>query len=403
MKILMVNDTIEFIGGAETYFHNLSKSLNEKGCEIITLSEEPKKQKNFSYIKKQYYSKMYPDGKFKYAISRFWNIYARKKMKEIIKIEDPDIIHFHNVFSRLSPSVIFEATKHKPTVITIHDTRFDCPNFMYLDKNFNVCNRTFGFKCLLMQDVPLHIFFYQYLRNFLYRKALEKVDAIITLNEFVKNKLKLLIKNKDIFVQLLFVPYSPNILKIKRENFILFVGRIEHYKGLEYLIKAMSIVNKHFDVHLVVAGDGKERKKMENLANEINVNIKFLGKVTHNKILELYKKACIVCVPSLMDNSPLVVYEAMSCGAPIIASNVGGIRDLINNNTDGLLVKPKNSKEIAEKIMLLLHNKKLREKIGNNAQKKAKKEFNKEKHVNKILEIYSFAIEKFKRKYRKNK
>ncbi|MEM2768730.1 MAG: glycosyltransferase family 4 protein [Candidatus Pacearchaeota archaeon] len=396
MKILMVNDMIEFIGGAETYFHNLSKSLNEKGCEIITLSEEPKKQENFSYIKKQYYSKMYPDRKFKYAISRFWNIYARRKMKEIIKIEDPDIVHFHNVFSRLSPSVIFEATKYKPTVITIHDTRFDCPNFMYLDKNFNVCNRTFGFKCLLARDVSLHIFFYQYLRNFLYRKALEKVDAIITLNEFVKNKLKLLIKNKDIFVQLLFAPLTPNILKIKRENFILFVGRIEHYKGLEYLIKAMSIVNKHFDVPLVVAGDGKERQKMENLANEINVNIKFLGKVTHNKILELYQKACIVCVPSLMDNSPLVVYEAMSYGAPIIASNVGGIRDLINNNTDGLLVKPKNSKEIAEKIMLLLRNKKLREKIGNNAQKKAKKEFNKEKHVNKILEIYSFAIEKFK-------
>lgn len=397
MKILMVNDTIPFIGGAETYLHNLSKALNEKGHEIITLSEKPNKEENFPYIKKQYFAKTYPDGRFNYPISRYWNIYAKKKITEIIKSENPDVVHFHNVFSRLSPSTIFEASKYKPTVLTVHDTRFDWPKFMYLDKNLDIFPGTFEFKCLFKGEVNPFMFFYQYTRNFLYRKTLENVDAIIALNNFVKNKLKMLIKSDNIFVQPLFIE-MPNLSYIKRENFILFAGRIEYYKGLKYLIKAMKRVNEIFDIPLIVAGDGKERKEIEELAKKINIKAKFIGKVKHGDMLKLYQKASIVCVPSLADNSPITIYEAMSCGVPVIASNVCGIPDLINNGIDGFLAKPKNSDEIAETIMMLLNDEKLMEKIGKNARKKAEKEFNKEKHINKILEIYNFAIKNFKKK-----
>ncbi|MEM4271252.1 MAG: glycosyltransferase family 4 protein [Candidatus Pacearchaeota archaeon] len=187
MKILIVNDTISFIGGAETYLHNLSKALNEKGHEIITLSEKPNKEEIFPYIKKQYFSKTYPDEKFNCPISRYWNVYAKKKIREVIKSENPEVVHFHNVFSRLSPVAISEATKYKPTILTVHDTRFDWPKFMYLDKNFDIYPGTFGFKCLFNGEVNPFMFLYQYTRNFLYRKALNKVNAIITLNNFVKN------------------------------------------------------------------------------------------------------------------------------------------------------------------------------------------------------------------------
>jgi len=398
MKILMVNDTIPFIGGAETYLHNLSKALDEKGHEIITLSEKPDKEENFTYIKKQYFAKTYPDKKINYAVSRYWNVYAKEKIRKIIKEENPDIIHFHNVFARLSPSVILEATKYKPTVLTVHDTRFDWHRFMYLDKNFDIYPGTFGVKCLFNGEVNPFMFLYQYTRNFLYRKALNKIDAIITLNNFVKNKLNMLIKNRDVFIQPLFIPEMPNILDIKKENFILFAGRIEEYKGLKYLIHAMKIVNEKFDASLIIAGEGKEKKELEELTKKINIKAKFIGKVKHDDMLKLYQKASIVCVPSLADNSPMTIYEAMSCGTPVIASNVCGIPDLINDGIDGFLAKPKNSEEIAEKIMVLLGDEKLRKKIGENARNKTEKEFSKEKHINKILEIYNFAIEKFKKK-----
>ncbi len=398
MKILIVNDTIPFIGGAETYLHNLSNALNEKGHEIITLSEKPDKEEIFPHIKKQYFSKTYPDKKFNCPVSRYWNIYAKKKIREIIKSENPDVVHFHNVFSRLSPAVISEASKYKPTVLTVHDTRFDWPKFMYLDKNFDIYPGTFGFKCLFNGEVNPFMFFYQYTRNFLYRRSLEKINAIITLNNFVKNKLEKLIKNDNIFIKPLFIPEMSDLSDAERENFILFAGRIEYYKGLKYLIKAMKIVNEKFDIPLIIAGDGKEKKELEELAKKINVTAKFIGKVKHDEMLKLYQKAGIVCVPSLADNSPMIIYEAMSCGAPVIASNVCGIPDLINDGIDGFLVKPKNSEEIAEKIIILLSDEKLRKKIEKNAKNKSEKEFSKEKHINSILEIYNFAIEKFKKK-----
>lgn len=397
MKILMVNDTIPFIGGAETYLHNLSNALNEKGHEIISLSEKPDKEENFSYIKKCFFAKTYNDKKFNYPISRYWNVHAKKTIREVIKSENPDVIHFHNVFARLSPAVIFEASKYKPTILTVHDTRFDWPKFAYLDKNFDIYPGTFGFKCLFNKEVNPFMFFYQYTRNFLYRKAFKKIDAIITLNNFVKNKLKMLIKNDDIFIQPLFIE-MPNLSYEEKENFILFAGRIEYYKGLKYLIKAMKIINEKVDITLIIAGDGKERKKMEELSEKINIKAKFIGKVKHEDMSRLYQKAAIVCVPSLADNSPITIYEAMSYGVPVIASNVCGISDLINDGVDGFLVKPKNSSEIAKKIMTLLSDEKLRKTMGRNARIKAEKEFNKEKHINKILEIYNFAIKKFKKK-----
>lgn len=219
------------------------------------------------------------------------------------------------------------------------------------------------------------------------------------LNNFIKFKLKNLINNKNIFVLPYFIPEVKQILKeIERENFILFAGRIEYYKGLKNLIYALKLVNKKMDVHLIVAGDGREKKEMEDLARKINAKVRFLGKVNHKDMLELYQRAGIVCVPSRADNSPVVIYEAMMYGTPVVASNVGGIPDLVDDGVTGFLFNANDSMEMAEKITRILENSKLREQMSENARIKAKKEFSKDKHIKEILNIYRHSIEEYKNK-----
>jgi len=395
MKILFVNDFLEVKGGAEVYIHTLAKALKENGIEIITFTTKPSTQfKIPSYIKKAYFTQTYKLDTKDFALSRLWNIHAKRKIKEIIKKERPHLIHFHNVLARLSPSVIYEAQKHVPVLITIHDTRFDCATFMKLHtKKQQICDHNFGFKCLTSGCIDMKLFIYQFLRNFLFRKSIKKADILISPSTFVKKVLERM-KNKKVIVITNCIDiklFESTKNNVEGNNRILFVGRIEKYKGLQYLLTAIKKVTFYYpQVKLIVAGEGNDEHLMKKITKELDIekNVKFLGKVDHDKLISLYKQVDIVCIPSLADNSPLTVYEGMGAGKIVIASKVGGIPDLIEHNITGFLFTPKEPKLLSDIIIRVLSNKDLMKKIRENAKTKARRDFDIEPHINKILSIY---------------
>jgi glycosyltransferase involved in cell wall biosynthesis len=203
--------------------------------------------------------------------------------------------------------------------------------------------------------------------------------------------------------------FNPNInsekmrkkyLPLSDRYLISFIGRLVPQKGVDVLIKAIPQINTFFKncIYLIV-GNGNHRKKLESLVRTLNVkNVVFTGAVQHSRIPEFISASDIIILPSLgAEGRPRVILEAMACGKSIVATKVGGIKDLIIDGKTGFLVEEGNAQKIAEMINSLLKNKKLREEIGKNAYKFIKNKFTWERVGNETLRIYNKAISSYMR------
>lgn len=166
------------------------------------------------------------------------------------------------------------------------------------------------------------------------------------------------------------------------------VGRLVPVKGHEFLIKAAKyIISKYPEAFFVFTGDGPLEQNLKKQALElgINNNIIFLGwRSDVSKIISVYD---IFVLPSLNEGMGRVLAEAMALGKPIVASNVGGIPDLVTHGKNGFLVPARNSEKLAKYIQILIEDKEKKEKMGQTG-KEMVKNFSKEKMVEKIVNLY---------------
>lgn len=153
--------------------------------------------------------------------------------------------------------------------------------------------------------------------------------------------------------------------KVKRPIKLISTGRLIKRKGYNYLVGALR--NLGDDFSLTLAGGGDEKDSLKLLAKELKVKVKFLGEVDHKKIALLLKEADIFVLPSLNEGMSNSVLEAMACGLPIIATNTGGSKELLNKNGMMVAKKSKESlkgaldKYIKNKQLIEVHGKKSRE------------------------------------------
>jgi len=156
-----------------------------------------------------------------------------------------------------------------------------------------------------------------------------------------------------------------NIVKTNHlnEKTILFIGRLEHRKGVKYLLKAFALLNKHNqDIKLIIAGDGPNREKLEQIAKDLKLNnVEFLGYISDNKKLELLAEADLFCSPALFGESfGIVLLEAMASRTVTVAGNNSGYIDVMKGLGVVSIVKPQDTDEFARRIELLLNEKDLR-------------------------------------------
>ncbi len=154
--------------------------------------------------------------------------------------------------------------------------------------------------------------------------------------------------------------------KTKTENNILtlgYLGRISNEKGLEYLISASNILNKkNIDHNLIIAGDTSDlrfKKYINHLKKISNQNTNFVGNLSEKEKDEFYKKIDIFILPSInsFEAFGIVQLEAMSYGIPVIASDINGVKSIVQKTKNGYLFKNKNSKDLANKIVLCIEKK----------------------------------------------
>jgi glycosyltransferase involved in cell wall biosynthesis len=202
------------------------------------------------------------------------------------------------------------------------------------------------------------------------------------------------------------VIYNPvNIIKKeivnsgkKHAHTILFAGTITEAKGVLDLFEAGKIIekeNSEFCMEMAgkMGGIGEKLKLQETEYKWLNV----LGKLSYEQLMQKYKDAAIVCIPSWWENMPMVCIEAMMCGAIVIGSSSGGMSEVIADGEDGFLLEPRNPQRWAEKIQeifTLLDEERLR--ISQNAQKKIRKKFSMEIIIPQMIEYYENVMKQYR-------
>lgn len=170
----------------------------------------------------------------------------------------------------------------------------------------------------------------------------------------------------------------------KKEKIILSVGRLEPQKNYELLIEAASLLDEK--PNLVLVGRGSQKQKLVNLAKKLAVKLEIIDVVPHLKLPEVYNRAYLYVQSSLMEAPVKTLLEAMSCGLPCIGTKVAGIREVINNDKDGLLVDA-SSEDLAMGINRLLTDRAKAELLGQRAREKIIQKYNLLDYVRKEIEI----------------
>ncbi|MGZ5562557.1 MAG: glycosyltransferase family 4 protein [Halobacteriota archaeon] len=153
------------------------------------------------------------------------------------------------------------------------------------------------------------------------------------------------------------------------ERTILFTARrLVEKNGLEYLISAMPDIVAQYDAELVIAGDGPHKQHLQKLVARHNLqnDVSFIGAVPHSKLPQLISASDIVVIPSLMEASSLFLIESMACKRPVVATNVGGIPEILNEGC-GVLVSPRDTLALSQAINLLIADQGLRDDLATEA------------------------------------
>jgi phosphatidylinositol alpha-mannosyltransferase len=173
---------------------------------------------------------------------------------------------------------------------------------------------------------------------------------------------------------------------------ILFVGRLEFRKGLNYLLNALLLVKREMpDVRLIVVGPGTRlRKRYERWVNKTGLekDVVFAGYVSNEDKARYYKTADIFCAPATSRESfGIVLLEAMATGKPVVATNIPGYASVVSDGEDGLLVPPQNYQELARALKTLLNDEALRKQMGEKGRAKSKN-FSWELVARRVMDYY---------------
>lgn len=182
-------------------------------------------------------------------------------------------------------------------------------------------------------------------------------------------------------------------IKIAKNKIVLgFAGRLEKWKGADLLISiAKYLKDKNIDYQLNIVGHGYLENEIKEKVSELNLNIKFLGIIDHNNMPKFMNSIDILIVPSRVEGIPTVILEAMACGIPVVATNVGGIPEIVKNNKTGL-ISPPDPIKISKNIITLILNKELYNKVRDNALAFVRTNYRWEKVAKMAIKYYKHVL-----------
>ena len=338
MKVLMLNYEFPPLGGGagNAMYYLLKEFSKNKKIEIDVITSSPSKKRleQFSDNIKIYRLDVNKKELHYQSFSEIflWSIKTFFLAKKLLKKESYDIIHCWTGWPSGFFGYVFR--KKVPYIVALRGS--DVPGF---NPRFKILDKVF----------------FSHISKIIWNKAEDVVANSEGLKTLALNTQKLPIS--VIYNGIDTKQFMPGNNKKKKQRLIT-VSRLIERKGIRHLIIAMQkIINKESDVELLVVGEGPGKKLLEALSKNLGVenNIRFMGRVKHDKLPALYKKSKIFILPSLHEGMSNSLLEAIASGLAIITTDTGGSKELVKDN--GIIIRKKSSDDIAKAVIDLLEDK----------------------------------------------
>lgn len=399
MRVIQANKFFFRNGGSETVMFQERDFLLQAGHHVVDFSMHD--ERNLASEYQQYFvtGQNYRHGmgklsKLKSALSLVHSGEAVKSVSSLIHATKPDLMHCHNIYHQLSPSIIGAAkSMGVPVVLTLHDYKPVCPTYSRLrdEQPCSLClegefgnvikhrcaDGSFGKSVLLFLEASVQRWMQSY----------EKVDAFIAPSRFMQESISHRIPAGRI--RLLYNGVDTKAIQAcpDDDGYVLYLGRLSAEKGVRTLLETHKLANDAWP--LVVAGTGPLFDEFK----QTYPNARFAGHVSGDALVNIVKRAAVVVVPSeWYENCPMSVLEAMAYGKTVVGSRMGGIPELVMDGETGLLFEAGDTAELGEKIQRLMSDSVWRRKMGASARALAEQKFSLEKHNQGLLEIYESLL-----------
>lgn len=380
MRILLAHNYYKRPGGEDTVVANELALLAARGHEVKLFSDNNERI----------------SGPWK-VLQTAWQISfsptSRDAMRRVIADFSPDIVHVHNFFPLLTPSIYDPCRQQRiPVIQTLHNFRFLCAGAMLMRAG-RPCEDCIGgsaYRALLhgcyqdsrLASLPVAHMIETHRRN---KTWSTKIDRFIALTEFAKSRFVKAAVPPDM------IAVKPNFTEDRaqvagpREG-ALFVGRLSAEKGIHTMLRAWT----GLDVPLCVAGDGP-------LAGDVHgagiPALTALGAIPPDSVSSEMARAAFLVMPSeWYETFGLVIIEAFCQGLPVIASRLGAMAEIVENGVTGLLFTPGDASDLVAKVRwAAAHPDEMRQ-MGLNARRKYEKEYTPDANYRVLMDIYRQAI-----------
>lgn len=388
MKILFVNEKWGLSGGQEEYIRVVCNALVGRGHEVHLLYGELSGHTVDS-----------EKVKFKQILVKDLEL---DKVEDWAKKIGPDVINLQNVYE---PRLVNKLNQNFPTTRFVHDHSTYCPgNSKYFFRSGKICTIAASYSCLLnaykekcMTRRP-SLALKRVRGRFEWLEALKGLSLVLCNSSYVKTALVMngLVESK-VVVNHLFPGHSESFYEAEPINIlepgpaqILYVGRLFKEKGVDVLLKAVSQIKQDF--RLKIVGEGWEKDNLLKLSLDLGLEekVEFLGFKNGVDLARLYKSCLFFVMPSVWPEPfGMVGIEANAFSKAVVAFNVGGVTDWLEDNVNGVLLGQVDVHGLAETMESLLNNRVRCRALGLAGLNKVKTRFNLERHLDVLEEVYT--------------
>jgi len=379
------------LGGGEYIFFNIGKELVKRGHKVLVIAQKVKGLECYEELDGIRIYRVGPEIEHQgvLPLSLKQNIgYLVESIITGVKLlrkENVNLIHSNTYVPALAGEIC-SFFYRKPHIITVHDVySVEGKDFWirWYSQQGNI--NPFSSLSALMEKIIINL----------------PADALHTVSKTSESDIRRVIRfrlNKKVAV----IPNGINLKDYETESIaykdiVLYIGRLIFYKNVDKLIKAFELISKlNSKGELIIIGDGPMKPILQGLVKKLNLvnRVHFLGRVSHEKKVKYLSCATALALPSIYEGFGIVILEAWALKKPVIVANVSPLNEIVEHGRDGLVADPYNPEEWSKYIKLLLEDKDLARKMGENGYKKLVSNYTIEKTVDKLEYLYEQIIHK---------
>ena len=409
MRILHVNKFLYRRGGAEGYMLDVSAMQRAAGHDVAHFGMAHPQNEPTPYaahFPSQVEFEPPPPGtagKVRGMGRLLWSRSARRGIEAVLDDFRPDVVHLHNVYHQLSPSVLAPIRRRAlPAVMTLHDYKLACPTYRFLDHGAPCeaclthrfweplrrrCNAgSLAASAVNAAELSVHTLTGAYAPVAIFACPSRFLEAKMRQGKVFPDRLRW-IPN---FVDVDGIPAA----KEPGNGRVAYGGRLSEEKGVDTLVEAAAATP---GLEVDIAGEGSIRPSLEALAAELGVadRVRFLGRLELPAVHDLLRASSVAACPSRWyENMPLAILEAFACGVPVVGTGLGGIPELIEPGVDGAIVPPNDARALGMALRDLAHDPARAHALGAAGRIKVERGFSSDAHLERLWHLYDEARER---------